>query len=209
MERQLHFYFDFMSPYAYLAHQRVPDLARRYGYQLVYKPLDLPAAKLAAGNTAPPNVKIPVKLRYLMTDLNRWAQRYGVPLEFPKTLNSEALNIGVFYALGKGQAESYVRTAWHACWGLGGDMGDPVLMRQVAMKMGWDTDEFLHFVQSPEAQARYEEGNQEAQHRGVFGVPTMMIGDEMWWGNDRLEFLEAFLAAATATQKIRDMAKAT
>lgn len=195
--RKLDFYFDFMSPFAYLAHSQLPRIARKYGCELVYKPIDLPAAKAAAGNTGPPNVRIPVKLRYLKVDLDRWATRYGVPLQFPKSLNSESLNIGTFYAEDRGQAEDYVRTAWHPVWGLGGDMGDAELIRGVARDMRWDPDDFMRFVQSAEAKARYAQGNLDAHQRGVFGAPTMMLGDEMWWGNDRLAFLEERLAAGT------------
>ena len=191
----LDFYFDFMSPFAYLAHTQLPALAARYGLRLEYHAIDLPAAKLAAGNTAPPNVSIPVKLRYLVTDMQRWAKRYDVPLAFPKTLKSERLNRGLYFAVDRRCAEDYVRAAWLPTWGQGGDMDDEALIRGVARAMGWDADEFLGFVESPDARERYALDNREAQARGVFGAPTMMLGDQMWWGNDRLGFLEEHLAA--------------
>jgi 2-hydroxychromene-2-carboxylate isomerase len=190
----LDFYFDFMSPFAYLAHTRLPALAAKYGVQIAYHPIDLPAAKLAAGNTAPPNVSIPVKLRYLVTDMQRWAKRYGVPLTFPKTLKSERLNIGLYFAADRGQAQDYVDAAWLPTWGQGGDMDDEGLIRGVARSMQWDAQEFIDFVGSQQARERYARGNRDAQARGVFGAPTMMLGEQMWWGNDRLEFLEEHLA---------------
>jgi 2-hydroxychromene-2-carboxylate isomerase len=189
------FYFDFMSPFAYLAHSQLPALANKYDFRIAYHAIDLPAAKLAAGNTAPPNVSIPVKLRYLVTDMQRWARRYGVPLVFPKSLKSERLNVGLYFAADRGCAEDYVRAAWLPTWGQGGDMGDETLIAGVAQTMGWDADEFLRFTQSSKARERFEIDNREAHARGVFGAPTMMIGDEMWWGNDRLGFLEEHLAA--------------
>lgn len=191
----LDFYFDFMSPFAYLAHTQLPALAARYGVRLAYHAIDLPAAKLAAGNTAPPNVSIPVKLRYLITDMQRWARRYGVPLAFPKTLKSGRLNRGLYFAIDRGRAEDYVRAAWLPTWGQGGDMDDEALIGGVARSMGWDGAEFLGFIESPEAHERHALDNREAQARGVFGAPTMMLGDQMWWGNDRLGFLEEHLAA--------------
>lgn len=199
MEREaapgvIDFYFDFMSPFAYLAHTQLPALAARYGRRIAYHAIDLPAAKLAAGNTAPPNVSIPVKLRYLVTDMQRWARRYGVPLNFPKTLKSERLNLGLYFAADRGRTEDYVRAAWLPTWGQGGDMGDETLIADVARSMGWDAAEFLGFTASPEARERYAIDNREAHSRGVFGAPTMMLGEQMWWGNDRLEFLEEHLA---------------
>jgi len=193
--RTLDFYFDFMSPFAYLAHTQLPALAQRHGCEIAYHPIDLPAAKLAAGNTAPPNVSMPVKLRYLMTDMQRWAARYGVPLQFPKSLKSERLNIGLYYAADRGQCEAYVNTAWSAAWGRGGDMGDTALISDVARAMDWNPDEFRRFVETPASRERYLEENRVAHERGVFGAPTMMLGDQMWWGNDRLGFLAEHLAA--------------
>ena len=64
--------------------------------------------------------------------------------------------------------------------------------------LGWDAGEFLAFTESADAEARYRASTAAAHQRGVFGVPTMLIGEEMWWGNDRLEFLEEFLAAQSA-----------
>ncbi len=197
--RVIDFYFDFMSPFAYLAHTQLPDLAARHGLRIAYHAIDLPEAKLAAGNTAPPNVSIPVKLRYLVTDMERWARRYGVPLAFPKTLKSQGLNIGLYFAADRGCEEDYVRAAWQPTWGQGGDMGDEALIAGVARSMGWNATEFLAFIESPEARERYELDKRDAHARGVFGAPTMMLGDQMWWGNDRLGFLEEHLVAINKT----------
>lgn len=200
--RQIDFYLDFMSPFACLAHQRLPGLAHQHGYTLNYLPIDLPAAKKAAGNIGPPNVKIPVKLRYMLADVQRWARAYGMaPLKMPKTLNSAAMNKGLFHAIDHGQAEAYAEHAFELGWGEGADLGDPALLRQLAGAMKWSADEFLAYVESPAAATRYDEVNRAAQARGVFGVPTMMIGEEMWWGNDRLDFLETFVASAARSEK--------
>ncbi len=193
--RVIDFYFDFMSPFAYLAHTQLPALAARYAFQIAYHAIDLPAAKLAAGNTAPPNISIPVKLRYLVADMQRWARRYDVPLVFPKTLKSERLNRGLYFAADHGRTEDYVRAAWLPTWGQGGDMGDEILISGVARSMGWNPAEFLRFTESSEAHERYLLDNRDAHARGVFGAPTMMVGEQMWWGNDRLGFLEEHLAA--------------
>ena len=135
-----------------------------------------------------------MKLRYLVTDMDRWARRYGVPLKFPVSLDSGLMNKGLYYAIDRAQAESYAGVAWRRCWGEGGDMGDPALLQEVAAELGWDAGEFLGFLHSEEAEARYDAGNRRAQELGVFGVPTIRIGDQMWWGNDRMDFLEEYLA---------------
>ncbi len=187
------FYFDFMSPFAYLAQKRLPELAARYGYGIVYKPFDLPSAKKAAGNFGPSNREVPAKLRYLTADMNRWAARYGVPLKFPSSFASQRMNIGTFFAQERNKAQEYVTAAYGRAWASGEDMSDTEVLAGLAREMNWAESEFVDYIDSPVGAQRFEAANLEAQSRGVFGAPTMLIGDDMWWGNDRLDFLEEYL----------------
>ena len=189
------FYFDFLSPYSYLAHQQLPALAAKFRCDVAYKPASLAELKLRAGNTGPSTRDMPVKHKYARTDLARWAQRYGVPLKPPKSADSARLNKGALFAVDRGQARDYVARAWAKTWGGGGDPADEALLREVARELGWDANAFVAFTASPEAEARYKASTDEAAKRGVFGVPTFMVGEELWWGNDRMQFLEEFLAA--------------
>lgn len=191
---QIDFYFDFWSPYAYLASHRLGQLAEQHGCTVNYCPIDLTRAKLAAGNTGPANLQIPPKIRYLMTDLRRWATRYGLPFgSVPKGKDTKRINTGALLAQDRGVARDYVREAFDAVWGQGGDPNSDELLSSLAEKLGWDAGEFLRFVGSSAAAERYEAVYERAVERGVFGVPIMIVGDEMWWGNDRLEFLDQFL----------------
>jgi 2-hydroxychromene-2-carboxylate isomerase len=194
------FYFDFLSPYSYLAHSRLPALADKYGYGISYRPIDLKAAKLAAGNTGPATAQMPVKMRYAMADLTRWANRYGVPLAFAKVppVTGRA-NKGTYFAVERGQGQAYVSALWAATFGAGGEFNSDQVLGDVAGQMGWAPNEFFDFVVSDTAVRLYGEGNSQAHERGVFGSPTMLVGEEMWWGNDRLDFLEEYLAAHPAS----------
>jgi 2-hydroxychromene-2-carboxylate isomerase len=200
---RLEFYFDFMSPYSYLAHCRIPAIAKRYGVELVYKPIDLKQAKLAAGNTAPPTVQMPPKQRYSFADLTRWSNRYGVPFTLPKIeggnvspsiFASERENVGTYMAIDEGRAGEYVSCVWDQVWGNGCGVGSDEVLTTVARAMGWSVDSFLAFVVSPATRHRYDQDNKAAHGRGVFGVPTMIIDDQLWWGNDRLDFMEEYLS---------------
>ncbi len=197
------FYFDFTSPYAYLAHCRLPEIADARGCGIAYKPIDLKAAKLAIGNDGPANMQLPIKMRYIMSDIMRWVRRYGAPFNVGKdaSFDSRRANIGALYANERGQAREYVTAVWHASFGSGGSLGSDDLLREVAVQMGWSPDSFLEFIESDRARQLYEDGNEQAQTRGVFGVPIMMVGDQMWWGNDRLDFLDEFLAGQPAEAK--------
>jgi 2-hydroxychromene-2-carboxylate isomerase len=223
--RRIEFFFDFLSPYAYLAHCRLPTLADKYGYDLVYKPFNMPAAKRAAGNTAPPAPAIPVKFRYISADFRRWADRYGVPLNMPWLVKSDApletlkqgidvpktgldttrANKGMFFALDRGQGREYATRLWGGSYGAPGGplVGSDELLMDVARQLGWSAEELLDFVQSDAAEQRYAQNTEEAISRGVFGAPTMVVDEEMWWGNDRLVLLEEYLSAHPASEENR------
>lgn len=197
MGKRIDFYFDFISPFAYLAHVKLPALARRYGASLHYHPVDVLFAKLAAGNYGPSTRQIPTKARYIREDRLRWAALYEVPMV--STLNATRaprLNSGVFFANREGRAEDYVNAAFHQVWGVGADPEDDKVLQTVAQALAFDPKKFLAYVNSAPAQQAYAESRQAAHGRGVFGVPTMILDEQMFWGNDRLEFLEKYLAQA-------------
>lgn len=198
MDGTIDFYFDFISPFSYLAYQRLPGLAAAFGYRVACHPLNLAEAKKLAGNTGPTSREQPLKRRYNQKDKERWARRYGVTIENPKSYDPDRLNKGAFYAADRDAIHAYIAYAWRKVWGEGGDMTGEALLGDVARHSGWDADGFLAFTLSREADDRYRAATLAAHARGVFGVPTMMVGDEMWWGNDRLDFLEEFLRAEAA-----------
>jgi 2-hydroxychromene-2-carboxylate isomerase len=195
MAGTIDFYFDFISPFSYLAYQRVPALAARFGHGVSCHVLNLAETKLLGGNTGPTSRDQPLKRRYNQKDKERWGRRYGVPIENPTSYGPDRLNKGTFFADDRGATHAYIAYAWRKLWGEGGDMAGEAILRDTARHCGWDIDSFLAFTLSREADDRYRAATLAAHQRGVFGVPTMMIGDEMWWGNDRLDFLEEYLRA--------------
>lgn len=202
MRPVIDFYFDFISPYSYLAYQRVPQLAARYGYTLDYHVADLAALKRMAGNTAPRMVDMPIKLDYSRVDQRRWAERYGVPITPPAgSHDSSWLNRGAFYASDRKQSGDYITTVWTRMRCDGRDLAQESTWREVARDLGWDADELVAFIRSDASLKRYQQTSQDAHGRGVFGVPTMLIDSEMWWGNDRLDFLEEFLKSHNLADK--------
>lgn len=197
MPAPIDFYFDFISPFSYFALQRLPGIAERFGRAINYHVVDLAVLKLEAGNTAPPTRNMPIKLRYMKTDQARWARRYAVPVKSPAYYDSSILNRGVFFAQARQLTPAYVASTFHKVWGEGGHMTDDTLLTRLANELGWDAAEFRKFTASDAANELYRESTERAHRRGVFGVPTMMVGDEMWWGNDRLDFMESYLSEAS------------
>ncbi len=190
---KIEFFFDLMSPFAYLASHRLAKIAQKYDVSVAYKAIDLSKAKLAIGNDGPSNRSLPVKLHYLMTDLQRWAKRYDIALTPVKNHNSHLLNVGLLYAIDRDQSAQYVATAFRHTWGEGGAPDDIELLGRVASQMGWKNDDFQGFIYSAAATQRYGQYTDDAIKKGVFGVPTVIVDGHMWWGNDRLDFVEEYL----------------
>jgi 2-hydroxychromene-2-carboxylate isomerase len=208
MPKRIDFYFDFISPFAYLANVKLPGLAKKYGAVIHYHPIDVMLAKLAAGNYGPSNREIPGKAKYIRADRLRWASLYGVPM-VPVLNSARALrmNAGTYYAVQQGRAEEYLKAGYHQVWGLGMNAEDDATLAALARELGWEPATFLAYVNSPKAQQQYADGQRDAQKRAVFGSPIMIVDDQMYWGNDRLDFLESYLA--TASQKPDDQKKQT
>lgn len=190
---KIDFYFDFLSPFSYLANHRLNEISVELDAEVIYHSIDLGRAKVAIGNVGPSNRDLPIKLAYLSKDLQRWARLYGLPLKFVPNFNTRQLNTGMFYASREGRDAEYVRLAFHRTWGMGGAPDDEDVLQSIAAEMGWNAERFLGFVNSEEGATVFQDSTSEAIARHVFGVPTMMLGDEMWWGNDRLSFMETFL----------------
>jgi 2-hydroxychromene-2-carboxylate isomerase len=194
-KRQLIFYLDFISPFSYLVNAKLPGIAARYDAVIEYRPVDVMLAKLGVGNFAPSTRTLPAKARFIRQDRRYWAEQYGIPMIDPKGTRTLRPNIGVLYAKDRGRAREYVDAAFLRIRGLGQVTDDDALIANIASDMDWKPQALLDFVNSQEALKRFEEGQREAQRLGVFGVPMMIVDDQMFWGNDRLDFLEEYLAA--------------
>lgn len=195
MTRKIDFYFDFISPFSYLAQLKLPELARRTGCALEYWPIDIPEAKIAAGNYGPSNREVAPKIKVMMADLERWAEAYEAPLKFPATFECADWNCAVLYARSERRAEAFVTAAYHRIWGQGIDPGDRSELRRCAEGVGLDPDALLGFVDSPIGRNEFRKVRAQAYRRGVFGAPMMFVDDQIFWGNDRLEFLETYLSS--------------
>lgn len=191
---ELDFYFDIYSPYSYLGFHRLLQIAEDKQYRINFHPVDLKQLKIAAGNTGPANIEIPPKIKYLIVDLKRWAKRYELPFgSIPKAKNYARINSGVFYAMQKDMTVDYIKAAYALVWGRGGNADDDSELQAIATSLGWDASEFMAYIASSYAASLFGKSIEDAIKRGVFGAPTVMIEEDMWWGNDRMDFLEEAL----------------
>jgi 2-hydroxychromene-2-carboxylate isomerase len=190
----LEFYFDLASPYAYLGLMRVLPIAQRDAGSIAWCPVDVEELKRAAGNIGPALRHLPAKLRYVQQDAARWARRQGVPLARTVGEPAPRLNRGTFYAADHGLAARYLQLAAHRVWAEAAAPEDDEVLRAIAGDMGWNPQEFLDYTASAQAAERQREMLLRARRAGVFGVPTAVLDDQLWWGNDRLSLAEAALA---------------
>ncbi|MDP5053343.1 MAG: 2-hydroxychromene-2-carboxylate isomerase [Congregibacter sp.] len=192
----LEFYFDVGSPTAYLAYRRLRQLQLSYPLNVIYMPMLLGGVFKAAGSASP--VTIPAKGKYMMEhDLPRFAARYGVPLTpnpfFP--VNTLNLMRGVFAARDLGCEEAYIDTVYTAMWVDAKDMGNPQVAAEVLSLAGLDAAALLERCATAAIKEQLIVATQEAVARGVFGAPTLFMGQDMYFGQDRLDFVEERLRA--------------
>ena len=149
----------------------------------------------ACGNHSP--IEIPAKGKWLRQDLQRWAQRYSVAFNhnpyFP--VNTLTLMRGAAGMQMRGPLfHKYVEAMFHAMWGEPRNLGDPQQLAAVLGQAGIDAADFNSMVNDPAVKEQLKRNTEEAVARGVFGAPTFFVGEEMFWGQDRLEFVAAALA---------------
>lgn len=195
MDQTIDFYWDFGSPASYLAHCRLPGIAAAAGATLVSHPMLLGGVFQATGNRSP--VEVPAKGRYVLADLQRFARRDGVPFamnpHFP--INTLVLMRGAVGLLMRGDARfgAYVDAVFRAIWVEGRPMGEPAEVAAVASTAGITADEFAALVGDATVKDELKRRTQAAVERGVFGAPTVFVGDQMFWGQDRLDWVAAAL----------------
>jgi len=197
MSKTVEFYFDVGSPAAYLAWMQVPKLAAETGATIDYRPMLLGGVFQATANKSP--MEVPAKGSYMVTDLQRFAARYGVPFNhnphFP--INTLLLMRG---AIGLQMREParmvpYVDAVYRAIWVDGKNMNDPATVGAVLQQAGFDQAALLALAADPEVKDRLKAVTQDAVARGVFGAPTFFVDGHMYWGQDRLDFVQQALKA--------------
>jgi len=196
MPNPIEFYFDFSSPYSYLASEKIEALAARHGRRVQYKPILLGAAFQVAGTR--PLVDIPLKGEYSKRDLVRSARFEGVPFALPQPF--PVATVGAARAhlwlsdRDPARAQAFVHAAFRAYFAQGRNIAQSDVLEQVLREVGADPTEVLPAIQQPAIKERLRAQVDEALARGVFGAPFMFVDGEPFWGHDRMPQVERWLA---------------
>src|SRR5215469_8533909 len=197
------FYFDFGSPNAYLAHKVIPAIEQRAGAKFRYVPALLGGIFKATGNRSPAEAfaGIPSKLAYEGKETQRFVRRHGIT-EFGRNphfpVNTLLIMRGAIAARKLGLFERYVDAVYRAMWVEGLKMDDPAVVKSALAAAGLPADELLALTQDPEVKAELIKNTEAAVAHGVFGSPSFLVGDELYFGKDRLRDVEEEVAAQAA-----------
>ncbi len=192
MQATIDFYFDFSSSYSYVALPRLARLADDHSCQVDWKPIAL-GVIFKAMNHAPPAADS-TKGRYVWRDVERSAALAGLSFKWPQPFPFNSMTAArVFWYIAEGdmdRAIDWARAVFHASFGEGRDCSDPDVLTGVATDLGLDGQELLEATRNDAVKEKLKHVTGEAMKRGVFGAPTFFVGDEMFWGSDRIEQLE-------------------
>lgn len=191
MSKRIDFYFDFGSPAAYLAWTQLPKIAAEHDAELVMKPVLLGAIHKATNNASP--ATIPAKAAWMRRDLERFARSYGVRFEYNPyfPINTLVLMRGATgtQMRNDGSFGRYVDVIFRAMWETPHNLGELDTLAAVLRNGDLDPKLIAEIVQDPAVKETLKADTDAAVARGLFGAPTMFVDDEMFFGQDRLNFV--------------------
>ena len=196
MAEPVDFYFDFSSPYGYLASTRIDDIAARHGREVIWRPFLLGVAFKSTGQV--PLVEQPIRGNYHRHDFVRSARRLGVPFQLPKDFPFLSLAAArAFYWLNDAdtqKAKALAQGVYYAAFAEGRNVTKAETVADIAAPLGIDRAALLGAVDAPAVKERLKSETGSAIARGVFGSPFVFVDGEPFWGSDRLDQIEEWLA---------------
>ena len=196
MAEPIEFWFDFSSPYSYLASERIDELAAKYGRKVKWRAVMIAAAFKVSG--LPFLLTVPLKGEYSKRDIERSARFLGLPYAFPSRFPVATLAAarGYYWLHGQdcGKAREFAHAVFRAYWVDDRDIGELPVVLEIADQLGIDRDAFTAAIATPEIKDRLRQETDAAISGGMFGVPYFMVDGEPFWGADRLPQIDKWLA---------------
>ncbi len=201
MPQTVDYYFAPQSPWAYLGHQRLRDVAQAAGASVRVRPVDLGGKVFPISGGLPLGQRAPQRQAYRLVELKRFSEHLNAPLNLhPRYFpvggdDASKLIIAVDLLQGAQAALDITGAILAAVWAQERNIADPAVLAQLLGELGLPA-QALEKSHSQSVQECYERYTQEAIEAGVFGAPSYVVADEIFWGQDRLDFLERRLATA-------------
>jgi 2-hydroxychromene-2-carboxylate isomerase len=191
--RHLDFYFDYLSPYAYFAWCKIADFCSNHDVELRIHPVVFGKLLDHWGQLGP--AEIPPKREWLVKYCHRYAEQHGIEFKGPQfhPFNPlPALRLTLREVSGTNQ-ENVVSAIFEAGWSQGKDIGDPRKLMSILDSLGVDGAALVEQIQKPSIKKLLKQETDRAIELGVFGVPTMIIDEQLFWGNDQFEHMSIFI----------------
>jgi 2-hydroxychromene-2-carboxylate isomerase len=195
--KHVELYYDFSSPNAYFAAELLPAIADKHGASIEWRPILLGGLFKALGGPMTPGMTSPEKTAWSAADLQRWGARYGIPFRFASRFplnTTRPLRIALVAAEHGLDHAAYARAVFRAYWGEDRDISDATVLGEILAGLGADAPALLARTEEQAVKDALRTATENARARGVFGVPTYFVGDELHFGKDRLDFVDAALA---------------
>lgn len=196
MPAPIEFYFDFSSPYGYLGSHMIEPVAARHGRSVEWKPYLIGAVFKVAGTQ--PLTAYPLKGEYSKRDFERTARLHSIPFHLPAKfpVGSVAAARGYYWLADTApdRAPTYAKAIYAAYFADGRDISDAAVVADIAGEAGIDRAAFLTGIEQPEIKAKLKDATDSAIARGVFGAPFFFVDGEPFWGADRIDMVDRWLA---------------
>ena len=194
MSKTLEFFFDFLSPPSYLAWTQLPGLLERTGADATWRPMFTLGLHELTGNRSP--VTVPNKAKWVMGDLQLFANKYGVTLNPNPNgfINILPADRSAAFAEARGEVEQLAASLYPAMWVDGRDLSDLDVLGELIEAAGLSSTEYLAAIDTDAVKDRLKANTQEAADRGAFGAPTFFVDGQLFFGQDRLDFVEDALS---------------
>ena len=188
MNKSFDFYFDFISPYAFIAHNKIKKIEKEYMFKINYQPILLGGLHNLHDIKAP--AFIPSKAKFMIRDCKMVAEKNKINFKFNSYFPIKSLNLmrGVFVAAEDGIKDLYIDKIFNAVWGDGLNMNDEVVIEKVLKNIDINPKTFLLRAQSQNIKDQLRSKTNDAYKKGIFGAPTFIVKDKIFWGQDRLQY---------------------
>ena len=188
MIKSFDFYFDFASPYTFLAHKEIRKIEKTNSVKIKYKPILLGGLLKNAQIKA--NADIPIKAKYMIKDCKLWAEKYNVSFKFNNYFPITSLNLmrGVIVAESEGYDKIFINKVFDSIWKHGLNLNDNLIFEKLLKNLDINPKNFLTKIIEPKVKDDLKKRTDEAFQKGIFGLPTFLVNNRIFWGQDRLEF---------------------
>ena len=189
MIKSFDFFFDFISPYSYLAHKQIRNIEYQYKIEINYMPILLGGLLNLVEIKAP--AFIPSKAKFMIKDCKLFAEKLNIKFKFNSYFPIQSLNLmrGVLIARKENKTSLYIDKFFDACWKDGLNLNDQKIVDKILEDLNFNIENFKLEISEQEIKDELKKRTKDAFLKGVFGAPSFIINNKMFWGQDRLEFV--------------------